>query len=283
MHLWQPFHEEAAFYKGKPMREVSRASQTLQSLPRAWNAGTEPRRGTWRKNLASRVHGFASVAKKAKPVPRGEEWHIVQRAVAGDSEALTTLFARDRIKLYRTAYSLLRNKEDAEDALQDGFVAAYVNLKSFQGRARFSTWLTSIVLNAALMNRRKLRVHTQVSFDEIALSNEQRWVPAVVDGGPNPEQSYAQTENRETVEKRMNQLSPLLRSAIQLRDLHYFSIREAAQAEKVKMNVIKSRIFRARRQLANLITPSEVNLYRCDLSLAKPVSHDEKKAGCKQV
>ena len=259
MHLWQPFHEEAAFYKGKPMREVSRASQTLQSLPRAWNAGTEPRRGTWRKNLASRVHGFASVAKKAKPVPRGEEWHIVQRAVAGDSEALTTLFARDRIKLYRTAYSLLRNKEDAEDALQDGFVAAYVNLKSFQGRARFSTWLTRIVLNAALMSRRKLRIHPQVSFDEIALSDKHRWVAAVVDGYPDPEQTYAQTENKKTVEKRMNQLSPRLRTAIQLRDLCHFSIREAAQAEGVKMNVIKSRVFRARRRLADSLTARDVN------------------------
>src|ERR1700716_4130767 len=170
------------------MREVSRASQTLQSLPRAWNAGTEPRRGTWRKNLALRVHGFASVSKKAKPVPRAEEWHIVQRAVAGDSEALTTLFARDRIKLYRTAYSLLRNKEDAEDALQEGLVAAYVNLKSFQGRARFSTWLTRIVINATLMSLRKPHIHNHISFDEMVLGDTRRWVAAVTDGCLDPEQ-----------------------------------------------------------------------------------------------
>src|SRR6266850_2455352 len=241
------------------MRKTTRASPAPHSLPSPGNTGTESGTRTCRKNLAAPVHGFASVAKKAKPVPRGEEWHIVQRAVAGDSEALTTLFARDRIKLYRTAYSLLRNKEDAEDALQDGFVAAYVNLKSFQGRARFSTWLTSIVLNAALMNRRKLRVHTQVSFDEIALSDKHRWVAAVVDGCPDPEQTYAQTENKNTIEKRMNQLSPRLRTAIQLRDLCHFSIREAAQAEGVKMNVIKSRVFRARRRLADSLTARDVN------------------------
>ena len=242
------------------MKEAAHASRTFQSLPRAWSAGSASRPGTLRKNLAPRVHGLANVAKKAKPVPRGEEWHIVQRAVAGDSDALTTLFARDRVRLYRTAFSLLRNKEDAEDALQDGFVAAYVNLKSFQGRARFSTWLTRIVLNAALMSLRKLRIHAQVSFDEAALGDKQHWVEAVMDGCPNPEQAYAQTENKTFVEKRLNRLSTRLRTAIQLRDLHHFSIREAAQVERVTMNVIKSRIFRGRRQLAESLTPSDVNL-----------------------
>jgi RNA polymerase sigma factor (sigma-70 family) len=242
------------------MKEATHASRIFQSLPRAWSAGSTPRPGTLRKNLAPRVRGLANVAKKAKPVPRGEEWHTVQRAVAGDSDALTALFARDRVRLYRTAFSLLRNKEDAEDALQDGFVAAYVNLKSFQGRARFSTWLTRIVLNAALMSLRKLRIHTQVSFDEAALGDKQHWVEAVMDGCPNPEQAYAQTENKNFVEKRLNRLSPRLRTAIQLRDLHHFSIREAAQVERVTMNVIKSRIFRARRQLADSLTPSDVNL-----------------------
>ena len=241
------------------MKEVHRASRTFHPLPPAWIAGSERRPGTCRKNLAPRVHRLASVAKKARPAPRGEEWHILQRAIAGDSDALTTLFARDRVRLYRTAFSLLRNKEDAEDALQDGFLAAYLNLKSFEGRARFSTWLTRIVLNAALMNRRKLRIHPQVSFDEIALSDKHRWVAAVVDGNPDPEQTYAQTENKKTVEKRMNQLSPRLRTAIQLRDLCHFSIREAAQAEGVKMNVIKSRVFRARRRLADSLTARDVN------------------------
>ena len=241
------------------MKEVPCASQTLQSPPGAWSATREFLPGTWRKNRAPHAHVLASAAKKAKPVARGEEWHIVQRAIAGDSDALTALFARNRIRLYCTAFSLLRNKEDAEDALQDGFLAAYLNLKSFEGRARFSTWLTRIVLNAALMNRRKLRIHPQVSFDEIALSDKHRWVAAVVDGCPDPEQTYAQTENKNTIEKRMNQLSPRLRTAIQLRDLCHFSIREAAQAEGVKMNVIKSRVFRARRRLADSLTASDVN------------------------
>ena len=242
------------------MKEVSHASRTLQSLPRAWSATRERLPGTWRKNLAPQAHGLTRVAEKAKPVPRGEEWHIVQRAIAGDSDALAALFTRNRIRLYCTAFSLLRNKEDAEDALQDGLLAAYVNLKSFEGRARFSTWLTRIVLNAALMNRRRLRIHPQVSFDEIALSDKHRWVAAVVDACPDPEQTYAQTENKKTVEKRMNQLSPSLRTAIQLRDLCHFSIREAAQAEGVKMNVIKSRVFRARRRLADSLTASDVNV-----------------------
>jgi len=242
------------------MKEVHRASRTFHPLPPAWIAGSERRPGTCRKNLAPRVHRLASVAKKARPAPRGEDWHIVQRAIAGDSDALTTLFARDRVRLYRTAFSLLRNKEDAEDALQEGLVAAYVNLKSFQGRARFSTWLTRIVINATLMSLRKPHIHDHISFDEMVLGDTRRWVAAVTDGCLDPEQSYAQIENKNVVEKRLNRLSPLLRSAIRLRDLHHFSIREAARAERVKMNVIKSRIFRARRQLADSLSASDVNL-----------------------
>lgn len=91
----------------------------------------------------------------------GEEWGIVQRAMAGDSEPLAALFIRERPRLYRTALAVLRNREDAEDAVQIGYLSAYRNLASFAGRSKFTTWLTRIVLNAALMNRRKLRVLPQ--------------------------------------------------------------------------------------------------------------------------
>ena len=86
-----------------------------------------------------------------------EEWVLVQQSMAGDTLSLEKLFAAHSARLYRTALSVLRNKEDAEDAVQDGLCSAYTKLGSFQGRSSFSTWLTRIVINSALMNRRRKR------------------------------------------------------------------------------------------------------------------------------
>ena len=115
------------------------------------------------KDLARHLPNITRLTREAQSKSAGEEWEIVQRALAGEPGALATLFARHRVKLYQAAFSLLRNKEDA---LQDGLLSAYVNLWAFEGRSQFSTWLTRIVLNAALMNRRKLHAHPLISLDE---------------------------------------------------------------------------------------------------------------------
>jgi RNA polymerase sigma-70 factor (ECF subfamily) len=184
----------------------------------------------------------------------------VQRALAGYSDAQSTLFARDRVRLFRTAFSLLRNKEDAEDALQDGLLRAHTKLASFQGRAQFSTWLTRIVINSALMNRRSLRKHPEVSLDQILANHEQAGPPVAISEGPDPEQWLAHVENREALEKRINLLSPPLRSALHLRDIQCLSTREAAKTESIKISVLKSRIFRARKRLLTLLKAEDVNL-----------------------
>src|ERR1700687_2438113 len=93
-----------------------------------------------------------------------EEWAVVQQAIAGDADAQKRLFAGHSDKLHRVAFNLLRNKEDAEDAVQDGLCRAYTGLRSFQGRSSFSTWLTRIVINSALMSRRRKSVRPEASI-----------------------------------------------------------------------------------------------------------------------
>lgn len=100
--------------------------------------------GVWQAYLTDVVPQFGAVAfrgsdKSGAAHTRCTEWAIVQKAIAGDTEAQERLFARHRPRLYRTAVALLRNKEDAEDAVQDGLCKAYTNLRSFQGRSSFST------------------------------------------------------------------------------------------------------------------------------------------------
>ena len=80
---------------------------------------------------------------------------MIQQALGGDLRAQKHIFSCYTGKLYGTAFAILRNKEDAEDAVQDGLCKAYRKLRSFQGRSSFSTWLTRIVINSALKTRRK--------------------------------------------------------------------------------------------------------------------------------
>ncbi|MGC1945818.1 MAG: sigma-70 family RNA polymerase sigma factor [Candidatus Acidiferrales bacterium] len=201
-------------------------------------------------------------AEEARPVLPSEDWRIVQRALRGDSDALSSLFGRDAGRLYRSAHSLLRNTEDAEDALQDGLLNAYINLGSFEGRSKFTTWLTRIVMNAALMNRRRLRARPSVPLDELPAEVIPLASP-VTGPSPNPVELFARSETRNTVLDAINQLSPPLRSAFRLRHIQGLSTREAAKAEGIKINVLKSRLWRARKQLASLLNERGMTLANC--------------------
>jgi len=173
-----------------------------------------------------------------------DEIAIIRRALSGDADALSALFAKGRTKLYNVAFSLLRNREDAEDAVQDALLSAYLNLQAFEGRARFSTWLTRIVLNSALMRRRRLRKHVQIHFR--------------VDTRPNPEEACALAETRERLQCGLERLSPVLRSAFYLRDVRQLSTPEAAKEAGIKVSAIKSRAVRARSRLASLLDPNSL-------------------------
>lgn len=177
----------------------------------------------------------------AKLQSRNGEWGVIQRALSGDCEGLSRLFARKSSRLYQTAFSILRNKQDPEDALQLGLLSAYLNLGSFEGRSTFSTWLTRVVRNEALMNRRKLRVVPATPLDEIVDGHAYHSIPQLVDPRPSPEQACALSEVSDRVREYLVQLSPLLKLALHLRDLEGFSVQEAAAAAGINTGAMKSR------------------------------------------
>ena len=140
--------------RDEAMSELQQGMQAFQSTPESWTR--------------------SCVVEEAGPILSHEDPHIVRRALIGDSNALSTLFTRYGERLYRTSFTVLRNKEDAEDALQDGLLSAYMNLRSFEGRSQFATWLTHVVMNAALMKRRRLRTRLYLSLDEFDATRLQR-------------------------------------------------------------------------------------------------------------
>ena len=175
---------------------------------------------------------------------------LIRAGKRGDHQAVETLFRRYQRPLFQTALRVLGNTEDAEDALQDGLLSAYRNLNRFEGRSQFSTWLTRIVINAALMRRRSAKARPAISLDETPREEELPASERFADDGPNPEQVFASTEIREMISENLDELSPLLRTAFVLREVQGFSTGEAAKKLGVTENTLKARLWRARQQLA---------------------------------
>ena len=181
---------------------------------------------------------------------QGSEEKLIRAGQRGDHQAVETLFRRYQRPLFQTALRVLGNTEDAEDALQDGLLSAYRNLKRFEGRSQFSTWLTRIVINAALMRRRSAKARPAISLDEPPREDELPATERFADDGLTPEQVFANTEIREMLSENLDQLSPLLRTAFVLREVQGYSTGEAAKKLGVTENTLKARLWRARHQLA---------------------------------
>jgi RNA polymerase sigma-70 factor (ECF subfamily) len=186
----------------------------------------------------------------AAPRNRSKDWAVVQQALAGNAEAQERLFAPHARRLYRIVLALLNNKEDAEDALQEGLCKAFTSLRSFQGRSSFSTWLTRVVINSALMACRRKSAHREASLDEILDSQSEQLPRGIVDARLDPEKLYVATELNARVEEHVSQLPPALQAAFRLYAIHGISGRESSKALGISPGAFKSRIFRARLKLA---------------------------------
>lgn len=182
--------------------------------------------------------------------PGATEEELVARGQEGDGRALNVLFARHSRALYLAALRVLGNPEDAEEALQDGLLSAYRNLSRFERRSQFSTWLTRIVINAALMRRRSAKARPSVSLEDSLPGEEMPLAERFADAAMNPEQLYAGTELLERVRRKLADISPLLRAAFWLREIEGLSTAEAAKVLGVSRDTLKARLWRARQELA---------------------------------
>ncbi len=182
------------------------------------------------------------------------EADLMKQSLAGDPDALQVIFSRHAPALYQTALRLVGSPEDAEDVVQEGMLNAFRNLGRFEGRSQFSTWLTRIVINAGLMRLRSRRAKPVVSLDEqLAADDDLTFADQLRDNAPNPEQLCAQTEFRGIVNRNLDTLSPVLRSAFVLREVQGLSTQEAAETLGISEGTLKARLHRAKRQLTDLV------------------------------
>lgn len=165
-------------------------------------------------------------------------------------ETLAQLFCSHGQQLYKTAYRVLRSREDAEDAVQDGLLSAVKNLNAFEGRALVSTWLTRIVINAALMRLRRRRRDRLASIEqEQRAAGEPPLTSRLRDDRPTPYEAFAQQEQLRILERKAARLPKGVRPAFWLHYIRGMSIAETAKELKVTENAVKSRLYRGRTKL----------------------------------
>jgi len=198
-------------------------------------------------------------APDAKPLPstvvRDDEGALVAAAKAGDLNAFQELVGRYEAKIYRLAWNITRNKEDAEDAMQDAFLKSFQHLDGFEGGSRFYTWLVRIAVNEALMKLRKRRPN-QISLDEPVQTESEDLMPRdLQDWGPSPEQKYERTELNHILTDAIEELDSPYRMAFVLRDVSELSTEETAEALGISIPAVKSRLLRARLKLRQKLDP----------------------------
>jgi RNA polymerase sigma-70 factor (ECF subfamily) len=171
---------------------------------------------------------------------------LVVRAKAGDTSAFVELRERHSIKVLRTVYRITRNWEDAEDALQESLLKAFKHLNGFENKCSFSSWLTRIAINSALMTLRRRRACREISIDSTDDDGTIFGRLEPQDLSEDPERRYARCEREELLKRAILRLRPGLRDVVELRQAEECSLKELAERLGISLAAAKSRLLRAR-------------------------------------
>jgi len=197
-------------------------------------------------------------AKIASFDPSDEE-ALVLAAQNGDEQAFGILATRHRKKIHDAALRYARLPQDAEDIVQQAFHKAFIHLQSFEGKSSFRTWLTRIAINEALMSLRKSRAFREFRFDDTSEEESSAAAVEISDSRPDPETIYLQKECTETLFAAMKALTPLVRTAIELRDLAELSTVETARRMGLSIAAVKARVFHGRAKLRKTLLRFEAS------------------------
>ena len=182
---------------------------------------------------------------------------LVAAARAGSDAAFEELQSRYSRRLYRRIQFITRNHEDAEDALQETFLRAYLALDSFEGRSQFASWLTRIAINSALMVLRRRRSRPEVPFEPLPDLGGPSQTVDVRDTALNPEQHYDLRQRSYGAMRAIGKLSVNLRTPMTTWIEQECSMKEVAQTLGLSLPAVKSRLCRARKQLTRSVAFKE--------------------------
>jgi len=166
-----------------------------------------------------------------------------------------------REQLFRLAHRITRTPQDAEDAVQDTLLRAFVHMGDFEGRSSFGTWLTRITINSALMILRRKRTSLEFAIGRNNDSGGDDLCYEITDHAPSPETRYAQTEEQRILRTAIQRLRPNLRVVVQIH-LQGRSLRETAEALGISLTAAKGRLFHAKKALRRSLITKLVDLPR---------------------
>jgi len=195
---------------------------------------------------------------------------LVAATKNGESQAFEFLVKRHEAKTFSVALRITRNREDAQDVVQQAFHKAFMHLDRFQEKSSFSTWLTRIVINEGLMCLRKNRSRREISLDDVKSESEELFPPEIPDRAKDPAEIYEQQENERVLCEALNQLSTEFRTVVCLR-LEERSVGETSEILGLGVGTLKARLFRARQKLRVLLTRSSE--FRGDRTMSETRQH----------
>ena len=184
-----------------------------------------------------------------------DDMTLVAACKRGEPSAFEELVKRYDRKLFRIAQHVTRNREDAQDVVQEAFLRAFRNLDQFQGNSQFSTWLIRITINQSLMKMRKAYRKKEVCVDQEGLKDLSELSLDAVDWAPNPEERYRSSELRTILINALQTLQSGLSLVFVLRDVEGLSTDETSAALGLTQAAVKTRLMRARLQLRHYLTP----------------------------
>ena len=170
-------------------------------------------------------------------------------ANCGEAEAFERACEALRPRLLNIAQRITRNREDAEDAVQDALMKAYVHMDNFQGNSAFSTWLTRIVMNSALMINRKNQSRRQVPTEILNAAGDAELHLQIPDPSPNPEQTFVERERTRVLQGAIRKLRPRMRAVVEVTQVHDLPMKETAKMLDISVAAAKSRLLHARAAL----------------------------------
>jgi RNA polymerase sigma factor (sigma-70 family) len=180
--------------------------------------------------------------------PSQDDAYLVALAKSGNQQAFIALVERHSRAILRTALRITKNQEDAEDVVQDAFTSAYVHLQNFDGRSQFSTWLTRIAINGALMVLRKRRNRSEVSTHPSAEESHGP-IAQFAEKGPGPELYCIRKQRSTHLHDAISRLRPNLRKVVEIQLAFECSVENVADQMGLSVPATKSRLMRARKTL----------------------------------
>lgn len=239
------------------------STRSREPLPNGGIKGSGKRqeRDSGPRPVASNVPEIAVTAEKKIDYEQLDDLGLAERFAARDPAAVRIVTTRNNQRLFRAAWSILKNRTEAEDAVQSAYLRAFSAIRTFEGRASLSTWLTRIVINEALgVQRRASR--RNVHFDQSSVLVLDEYREKLMRGSfadSAPDSSAARKEIKQILEEAIGQLPDDFRIVFVLRGIEQLTVVETADALGIPQATVKTRFLRARRRLQNELEPEIKN------------------------